>query len=88
VADTGDGERIYVSCFQDGQIYVINPQGGGSTDDIVTVGRGPYTIVAAPLRKRLYITNFLEDTIAVLDIEPGKPTRNRVVLRIGEPRLP
>jgi len=88
VADSGDGERIFVSCFQDGQVYIINPEGGGSTDDIVTVGRGPYTVVAAPARKRLYVTNFLEDTVAVLDIEPGSKTRNRVVLRIGEPRLP
>lgn len=88
VADTGEGERVYVSCFQDGQIYVINPAFGGSTDDIVTVGRGPYTIVAAPLRNKLYVTNFLEDTIAVLDIKPGTTTRNRVVLRIGTPREP
>ena len=88
VADSGDGERVYVSCFQDGQIYIINPEGGIQTDDIVTVGRGPYSIVASPLHKKLYITNYLEDTVAVVDIEPGKPTRNRVVLRIGEPRLP
>lgn len=88
VADSGDGERVFVSCFQDGQVYIINPAAGGSTDDIVTVGRGPYTVVAAPSRKRLYVTNFLEDTIAVVDIEPGSRTRNRVVLRIGEPRLP
>ena len=88
VADSGDGERVYVSCFQDGQIYVIDPGGQITTDDIVTVGRGPYTLTASPLRKKLYITNYLEDTIAVVDIEPGKPTRNRVVLRIGEPRLP
>lgn len=86
VADSGDGERIFVSCFQDGQIYIINPEAGGSTDDIVTVGRGPYTVVASASRKRLYITNFLEDTVAVLDIEPGSKTRNRVVLRIGDPR--
>ena len=88
VADSGDGERVYVSCFQDGQIYIIDPSGSITTDDIVTVGRGPYSVVASELRKKLYITNYLEDTIAVVDIEPGKPTRNRVVLRIGDPRLP
>jgi len=86
VADAGDGDRVYVSCFQDGQIYIVNPENGGSTDDIVTVGRGPYTVVASALRKKLYITNFLEDTVAVLDIKPGRTTRNRVVLRIGTPR--
>ena len=86
VADTGDGERAYVTCFQDGQLYVVNPNGIGQTEDIVLVGRGPYSVVAAPGRKKLYVTNFLEDTVAVVDLTPGSATRNRVVLRIGTPR--
>ncbi|MBA3817801.1 MAG: hypothetical protein H0X17_02840 [Deltaproteobacteria bacterium] len=88
VADVGDGDRVYVSCFQDGQVYILDPRASGGTDDIVTVGRGPFAVVAAPGRQRLYVTNFLEDTIAVLDLTPGSATRNRVVLRIGEPRTP
>lgn len=86
VADPGDGERAFVSCFQDGQIYIIDPRGQSMVEDIVIVGRGPYAVTASALHKKVYITNFLEDTIAVLDIAPGSPTRNRVVLRIGEPR--
>jgi len=86
VADTGDGDRVYVSCFQDGQIYIVNPNGFPHAEDIVTVGRGPYSVVAARTRKKLYVTNFLEDTIAVVDIAAGSATRNRVVLRIGTPR--
>ncbi len=84
----GDGDRVYVSCFQDGQVYILDPRASGGTDDIVTVGRGPFAVVAPPGRQRLYVTNFLEDTIAVLDLTPGSATRNRVVLRIGEPRTP
>lgn len=86
VADSGDGERVYVTCFQDGQIYVIDPRTNVQVTDIVLVGRGPYSAVAAPTRKRLYVTNFLEDTLAVIDITPNARTRNRVVLRIGIPR--
>ena len=86
VADPGDGERAFVTCFQDGQVYVVDPRGQSTVEDIVVVGRGPYAITASALHKKVYITNFLEDTIAVLDIAPGSPTRNRVVLRIGEPR--
>ena len=86
VADAGDGERAFVTCFQDGQVYVVDPRGQSTVEDIVVVGRGPYAITASALHKKVYITNFLEDTIAVLDIAPGSPTRNRVVLRIGEPR--
>lgn len=86
VADPGDGERAYITCFQDGQIYVVDPRGQSMVEDIVVVGRGPYAVTASALHKKVYITNFLEDTISVLDIAPGSPTRNRVVLRIGEPR--
>lgn len=88
VIDPGDGERAYLTCFQDGQIYVIDPRGRGRVEDIITVGRGPYAVAPAPDGKRLFVTNFLEDTIAVIDLVPGSPTRNRVVLRIGEPRTP
>ena len=86
VMDAGAGERIYVTCFQDGQLYVIDPRGTGSVEDIITVGRGPYSVAVSPSRKKLYVTNFLEDTIAVVDVRPGVPTQNRVVLRIGIPR--
>jgi len=86
VVDSGDGERAYVTCFQDGQIYVVDPRGTGRVEDVITVGRGPYSAVAAPGGKRLYVTNFLEDTVSVIDLTPGSRTRNRVVLRVGKPR--
>lgn len=86
VADPGDGERAYLTCFQDGQIYVVDPRGRGHVEDVITVGSGPYAVAAAADGKRLYVTNFLEDTVAVIDLTPGSPRRNRVVLRIGQPR--
>lgn len=86
VADAGEGERVYVSCFTNGQIWVIDPRGGLSVESFIQVGRGPYGIAIAPGRRRLYVSNFLEDTLAVIDLTPGAVTRNRVVLRIGEPR--
>jgi DNA-binding beta-propeller fold protein YncE len=86
VMDTGDGERAYISCFQDGQLYVVDPRGLGTVEQIVTVGRGPYSVVAAPNRKKIYVTNFLEDTVVVLDASPTSPSYNRVVLRIGDVR--
>ncbi|HET7501545.1 MAG TPA: hypothetical protein VFK02_11095 [Kofleriaceae bacterium] len=86
VVDNGDGERAYVTCFQDGQVYVIDPRGESRLEDVLTVGRGPFGIVASPRLQQLFITNFLEDTIAVVDVKSGSPTQNRVVLRIGIPR--
>ncbi|HEX7703832.1 MAG TPA: hypothetical protein VF403_23990, partial [Kofleriaceae bacterium] len=86
--DTGDGERIYITCFSDGQLYVVDPRGQSYVEDTITVGRGPYAVAAAPSRKKIYVTNFLENTIAVIDVAPGSPTRNRVILRIGEVKAP
>ena len=88
VAGLGDSERAYVTCFQDGQVYVIDPRGTGRVEDIISAGRGPYAAVAAPDGKWLYVTNFLEDTMSVIDLRPGSLTRYRVVLRVGKPRTP
>ena len=88
VVDAGDGDRVYVTCFQDGQLYVVDPRGQSTVEDIIDVGRGPYAVTAAPSRKKIYVTNFLEDTIAVIDVAPGSPTYNRVVLRVGIAKPP
>jgi DNA-binding beta-propeller fold protein YncE len=86
LADAGDGERVYVSCFDDGQVYVVDPRGGISVADVISVGHGPYDVVASPSKHRLYVSNYLDDTISVVDITPGAATRDRVVMRLGEPR--
>ena len=83
VMDSGDGERAYLTCFQDGEMYVVDPRGTSQVTDIVTVGRGPYAIATAATRKKVYVSNFLEDTVSVIDAAPGSPTRDRVVLRMG-----
>jgi len=86
VMDAGDGDRAYVTCFQDGLMYIVDPRGLSSVENIVTVGRGPYSVVVAPNKKKVFITNFLEDTIAVLDANPTSPYYNRIVMRIGDQR--
>jgi DNA-binding beta-propeller fold protein YncE len=93
IVDAGAGERAYVTCFQDGQVYVVDPTGQSHVEDIISVGRGPYSAVvltgkAAPGRVQLLVSNFLEDTIAVIDLSLDSPSRNRVVLRIGTSRAP
>jgi DNA-binding beta-propeller fold protein YncE len=104
VFDAGAGERAYVTCFQDGEIYVVDPRGQSQVEDIITVGRGPYSVAAASYqatypsldpkcqttttRSLLFVSNVLEDTIAVIDVTPTSANRNRVVLRIGIPRAP
>jgi YVTN family beta-propeller protein len=89
VGNVGDpeGELALVSCFGDGTVYVIDATGRRATDAIVTVGRGPFDVVISPVHKKAYVTNFLEDTVGVIDLAPGSPTRFHEILRIGEPRL-
>jgi DNA-binding beta-propeller fold protein YncE len=88
VLDTSAGERAFVTCFQDGEVYVVDPSGIGSVEDIVEIGRGPFSVAAAQNRSKVYVSNFLEDTISVLDVSPTSATHDRVVLRIGTPRAP
>ncbi|MCE9580629.1 MAG: lactonase family protein [Deltaproteobacteria bacterium] len=86
LADAGAGDHAYVSCFGDGSVFVIDPRSDLMVQRIVTVGRGPYDVVAAPSRRLLFVSNYLENTIAVIDLTPGAPTENQVVLRLGEPK--
>jgi YVTN family beta-propeller protein len=94
VADLGAavGDRVYVTCFQDGQVYVVDPTGQSHVEDIISVGRGPFAAAVITGKnlpggqQQLLVSNFLEDTIAVIDLSLNSPKRNRVVLRIGTPR--
>jgi DNA-binding beta-propeller fold protein YncE len=83
LADGGEGNRVYISCFQSGELYVVDPRGISRVEAVTTVGRGPFSVAAAASRQLLFISTFLDDAIAVVDIDPASPTVNRVVLRIG-----
>jgi hypothetical protein len=85
VGDAGDGERAFVTCFSDGEVWVVDPRGRVGVESFVQVGRGPYGVAFSAARKRLYVSNFLENTVAVVDLTPNARTRHRVVLRIGDP---
>jgi DNA-binding beta-propeller fold protein YncE len=85
VAEIDGREHVYVACFSDGQIWAIDPR-GAVVDAIIDVGRGPHAVVVSETRRKLYVSNYLEDTVAVVDLVPESPTENRVVLRLGHPR--
>jgi sugar lactone lactonase YvrE len=63
----------------------VDPQ-GGVVEAISDVGRGPQALAVSPQRQQLYISNFLEDTLVVVDLTPGSPLENRVALRLGRSR--
>ena len=85
VADPGQGERVYVACFRNGQVWTVNPA-GAVVEAITDVGRGPHALIASPDRDKLYVSNHLEDTVAVIDLTAESTTENRVVLRLGRTR--
>lgn len=82
-ADTGAGERAYVTCYGDGQVYVVDPRAGGMVEATVLTGRGPIGSAAVASRRLLLVANFLDDSISVVDLDPTSPFANRVVLRLG-----
>jgi hypothetical protein len=93
--DTGEGMRLYVTCFDAGQIYVFDP----SVPRLVTVidsGRGPAGLAFAPRvqnpkapvgQQLAFIVGFTLNDIAVLDLTPGSDTQYHVIQRFGFPSL-
>ena len=83
IADTGGGDRAYVTCYATGELYSIDPRGATSIEATTLVGRGPIASAVVPSRRLLLVANFLDNTIAVVDVDPVSPSVYHVVLRIG-----
>jgi DNA-binding beta-propeller fold protein YncE len=84
--DAGRGPRIYVNCFEGGQIYVIDPE-SPELQAIVEAGRGPADLVFSPTDPTVaYVAGFADNNVGVIDLKPGSPTENHIVQRIGFPR--
>jgi DNA-binding beta-propeller fold protein YncE len=79
--DPGAGTRVYVSCFPEGQVWAIDPE-AGVVEAIFATGSGPHALAMDEQRKRLYVANFLDHSLAVIELDPGSPARNQVVLRL------
>jgi DNA-binding beta-propeller fold protein YncE len=90
--------RLYVACFTANQVMIVDPDRPG-VDETILVGRGPNELtfnwsgdetaadqrMPIPRRRRAYLTDYSESTLSVLDLEPGSPTENRLIARIGLP---
>ncbi|HKA90168.1 MAG TPA: hypothetical protein VKE22_21050 [Haliangiales bacterium] len=85
LADFGRGPRLIVPCFSTGQVWVIDAV-TLAVESMEDVGKGPTAVSVSPSRKRIYVANYADDTIAVLDATPGARTEARMVLLIGTPR--
>src|SRR5207248_267331 len=78
--------RLYVVCFTSGQMLIVDPD-LAIVIDVVTIGQGANAIAFRPEPtgnppRRAYVSNYVEQTISVLDLERGSSTENRVIARI------
>ena len=81
--DAGRGNRLYIPCFDSGQVYVVDPDLMVVTE-IIEVGRGPSSLTFDPnLPTVAYVIGYVDNNISVLDLRPGSATEGIVVQRIG-----
>jgi hypothetical protein len=84
--DSGQGLRLYVNCFDTGEIYVFDP----AVPTLITtfqIGRGPAGLVFDDLRKQAYVIGFSDNNFSVVDLAPGSQTQYHVIQRIGFPTV-
>ncbi len=81
--EKGEG-LIYVSVFNDDRVLVIDPAIQAVIERI-DVGTGPHDIAILPDgagQLRGYVSNFRDHSLAVLDLEPGSPSRFQLLATI------
>lgn len=84
----GRAVALFVTCFEAGEVYVIDPW-VPRLRSVIPVGRGPVATVvpppgaAAEYSTRAYVVGFGANNISVIDLDPSSPTQYRVIQRIG-----
>jgi YVTN family beta-propeller protein len=85
--DFAEGYLVYVVCFDEDRIFVIDPAINEVTD-VITTHRGPYELVFDPETRVGYLVHFLESTISVLDVDPRSPRFHTILTSLGRPKRP
>jgi len=85
VFPTGPGglELAYVVCYGDDAVWVVDPVSYQVVDKF-SVGAGPYDMVfmSGDDFRRGYISNFLDHTISVVDLDPASPYYHQQIAEI------
>src|SRR5262249_55675977 len=79
----GGVAKIYVSCWNDSTIAVIDPSNPEKPVNRIAVDRHPTAMLFNAARTRLYITNSNADSISVLDTVADKEIE-RISVRLAE----
>jgi DNA-binding beta-propeller fold protein YncE len=86
VSNSDEGSRLYVNCFDTGEVYVFDPA-GPTLLTTFTVGRGPAGMVFDTTRPLAYVLDFSQNDVSVVDIKPQSPTQYHVIQRLGFPSV-
>ncbi|HEX8503489.1 MAG TPA: alkaline phosphatase family protein [Pyrinomonadaceae bacterium] len=74
----GSASKVYVSCWNDESVAVVDFAGGGRRVSYVPVGRHPTAMTLSADASRLYVVNSNADSVSVIDT-----ANDREVERIG-----
>ncbi len=86
VASAAEGPRLFVNCFDTGEVYVFDPS-GPTLLTTFGVGRGPAGMVFDAVRPLAYVLDFTQNDVSVVDLAPGSPTQYHVIQRLGFPTV-
>ena len=75
--------KIYVSCWNDDTVAVINPFHGERALVRVPVGRHPTAMLLNPERTRLYVANSNDDSVSVIDTKTDREIE-RISVQLSE----
>ncbi|HEX6184935.1 MAG TPA: alkaline phosphatase family protein [Pyrinomonadaceae bacterium] len=79
----GSAAKVYVSCWNDASIAVVDFAGGGRRVSYVPVGRHPTAMVLNPTSTRLYVVNSNADSVSVIDTGADREVE-RIDVRLAE----
>lgn len=88
--DAGDRTVVYAVSYDARRLSAVDPAGYGDNPTSATLAqiptnRGPHAMIHDPVEKRLYVLDFLDAAVEVIDVDPASPTYNQRVLTVGAP---
>ena len=82
---TADGSQVLVSCVTARAVYAVDVETRTVTG-LAPVGRGAFSMTLDPTGTLLFVANYSDDTISVLDGDPTSPDFLRVLTTIQNSR--
>lgn len=84
--DAGRGNLLFITCYEGGQIYVVDPEKMEMRALPIEAGHGPTALTFSPTDRTVaFLTDYADNNVAVIDLLPGSPTEYMMVQRIGFP---